>query len=391
MARERRTIRLAAIGAAVAMGGGLALVGAAPAQAADAETVQFVAAGDIRPDATTYVGWHDGAAAGGTYTDVGPDSGLDVTGKAQILFGFDENADNGDLRELIDDGIYWDAPGAFFQIPLFYGAASAATPDDRPFTTLRPAAASTDGVEPDQQWTTSRAIAGSPYAANATDTLENLLTAIEAADPAADDITLLGYGLFVDAGQTVHLDWVKWGTELIYFGLPPAVEPLGAPRFADSAAVAAYLEGGHNRVVDGGTFTQGTAGEVSVPGDVTMGLVYFDVYAYSAPVAVGVAQADNTGTITVPLSVETLAALEPGEHTLTITPQYWESGAFAFVNFTVVAAPPAAGAGTGAAGTAAGTGLAATGFDATLPLVGGALLLAAGAVLVFRRRGGASA
>ncbi|MGW9630634.1 LPXTG cell wall anchor domain-containing protein [Agromyces sp. NPDC055520] len=394
MARERRTVKLAAIGAAIAMGGGLALVGAAPAHAAEPETAEYVASTDIRPDESTYIGWHNGAAAGGSYTDAGPDNGIDLTGKVQILNGFDAAVDNGDLRDLIDDGISWNAGNAFFQIPLFYDNAAG----DQQYTTLRPASTSAYMVDPAEQWTTSKAIGGT-YAANATDTLDNLLTAIESSN-ADDDIVLLGYGVFVDAGQTGYLYNIKWGADLTYFGQPQDVPELADAPFADSAELADYIENDYEGTIyDGGTFTQGTAGQVSVDmGDAWEGagawaaFTYFGVFAYSTPVPVGVFQTDNTGVLTVPLSVETLAALTPGEHFLTATYRYGDGDgegernyADAIVKITVVAAPAAAGTGSG------GSGLAETGFDATLPLVGGALLLAAGAVLVYRRRAGASA
>ena len=88
---------------------------------------------DIRPDESSYIGWHNGTGTG-TYVD-GEYGGLELTGKVQILNGFDENADNGDLRELIDDGISWSSGNAYFQIPLFYTADD----DSQQFTTLRPA------------------------------------------------------------------------------------------------------------------------------------------------------------------------------------------------------------------------------------------------------------
>ncbi|WP_198169739.1 LPXTG cell wall anchor domain-containing protein [Agromyces laixinhei] len=395
MALERRTTRFAAIGAAIAMGGGLALVGAAPAQAFDSpEVAEYIAAADIRPDESTYVGWHDGAAAGGSFADATDgDWGLDLAGKVQILNGFDEDADNGDLRDLIAGGIQWSASNAYFQIPLFYDDAAGA----QQYTTLRPADPVQSYADLGQQWTTSKAIAGTAYAANATDTLENLLAAIEGANPAADDITLLGYGVFVNSGATGNLYSIKWGSQLTLFGQPEAAPELGAAPFADSTALAEYIENEYQGTIyDGGTFTQGTAGQLSVDmGEAWEGagawaaFTFFNVYAYSTPVPVGVYQTDNTGLLTVPLSVETLAALTPGEHLVTVTyaigsSEVEQNYADAIVKINVLAAP-ATGAG------AAGPALAETGFDATLPLVGGALLLAAGAVLVYRRRAGASA
>ena len=375
MTLARRTTRIAAIGAAIAMGGGLALVGAAPAQAyADPTTVEYVAAADIDATETdeTYVGWHNGAA--GSYTD--GDGELNLTGKVQILNGFDEAADNGDLRDLIAGGIDWYAENAFFQIPLFFDDAEG----DQQYTTLRPAVAESYTVALGDQWTTSRAIPGA-YDANATDSLENILTAIEDSSAADDsDIVLLGYGVLVDTAATGSLSDIKWGSTLTRFTTEPVAQPIGEAPFDDSAALESYL--GDEELLDGGTFTQGTAGEITVDVGAWLGLQFFDAHAYSAPVAVGVFQADASGALTVPLSVETLAALAPGQHTLTVVAQGGGEQPLFAVTFTVVAAP---------ASTTAGAALAETGFDATLPLVGGALLLAAGAVLVLRRRAGASA
>jgi len=382
MALERRTTRLAALGAAIAMGGGLALAGAAPAQAAEVDPTEiaYVGAADIAPNEDSYVGWHNGAA--GSYVD--GNGGLDLTGKVQILNGFDEAADNGDLRELIAGGIDWGSSNAYFQIPLFFDNADGV----QQFTTLRPADASTDVVDLADQWTTSRAVSDA-VPANTTATLEELLTAIEGSSLAADDIVLLGYGLFVDAGQTGTAYGIKWGTDLTIFTPEPVAAPIGSAPFADSEELAAYLEEHGITPEDGGSVTQGAAGQIVVQSEVEFGLSHFDAFAYSAPVPVGVFQADSTGKITVTLSPETLAALAPGQHTLVLSLQDLADSEFPeyrFVTFTVVAATT-----PGGSSTTTGAALAETGFDATLPLVGGALLLAAGAVLVLRRRAGASA
>ncbi|KRC59387.1 hypothetical protein ASE14_16800 [Agromyces sp. Root81] len=382
MSLERRTTRLAALGAAIAMGGGLALAGAVPAQAAEVEPTEiaYVGAADIRPDETSYVGWHDGAS-GGSFADSDGDlelGRLEITGKVQILNGFDAAADNGDLRELIDAGIWWNSFNAYFQIPLFFDDAAG----DQQFTTLRPASTSTDQVALGDEWTTSRAIPGA-YDANATDSLENILTAIENSSAADDaDVVLLGYGVFVDAGVSGRLHHIKWGSTITRFTPAPVEQPIGEAPFRDSAALEAYLgDGDPNTPVDAGTFTQGTPGEIPVDTATRLGLQFFDVHAYSTPIAVGVFQADASGDVTVALTVETLAALPPGQHTLTLVPQTSSDRTLIAVTFTVVAAPT----------TTTGAALAETGLDATLPLVGGALLLAAGAVLVTRRRAGASA
>ncbi len=381
MALERRTTRLAALGAAIAMGGGLALAGAAPAQAAaydDPTEIAYVGAADIRADESTYVGWHNGAT-GGSFVD--GDYGLELTGKVQILNGFDAAADNGDLRELIATGITWGSDDAYFQIPLFFDNAAG----EPQFTTLRPATTAAQSVALGDQWTTSRAVSDT-IPANTTDTLENLLTAIEGSSEAADDVDLLGYGLFVDAGETGTAYYIQWDSLSTQFVPAPVEEPLGEAPFVDSEQLAEVIADNNFTVVEGGSFTQGAAGHLVVDGDVSFGLRFFDAFAYSTPVPVGVFQADSFGDVTVTLSPETLAALAPGQHTLVLASQGQNEGGIYFVTFTVVAA-----ATPGGSSTVTGAALAETGFDATLPLVGGALLLAAGAVLVLRRRAGASA
>jgi LPXTG-motif cell wall-anchored protein len=378
VALERRQIRLAALGTAITLGGGLALAGAAPAQAEELPptSVAYVGAADIRPDESTYVGWHNGAA--GSFVD--GDDGLELTGKVQILNGFDAAADNGDLRDLVDAGIAWSSENAYFQIPLFFDNAAG----EQQFTTLRPADAATQEAALDDLWTTSRAISDS-VAANSTDTLEALLAAIEGSAPDdAADVVLLGYGLFVDADATGTAWGVKWDTELTLLQPAPVALPMGAAPVADSSELAAFLEEWGVVVADGGSVTQGDSLELVIDASVVFGLTYFDSYIYSAPVAVGVFQADENGRITVTLSAETLAGLAPGQHTLVLVSQ--ESGEPFAVTFTVVAAAAAGGS-----ATTTGATLAATGTEATLPIAGGLLLLVAGALLMFRRRAAVSA
>ncbi len=380
MSLSRTFRRAVAVPAALALGGGLALVAAAPANAyLEPTTLEYVGAADIRPDESSYIGWHNGTGTG-TYVD-GEYGGLELTGKVQILNGFDENADNGDLRELIDDGISWSSGNAYFQIPLFYTADD----DSQQFTTLRPADSALQGVGSGDEWTTSRAIAaGVGFAANETATLDELLTALEAnAQP-----TLLGYGFFVDDGQSGWIGHVKWGAEVTVFDPAPVAEPIGSAPFADSSEFTEDDFWENFSAEDAGLpaagVPQNAPAVVTVPLGLDFALEPFDAFAYSAPTPVGVFTADASGVLTVTIPAEVLAQLAPGEHTLVLASQTTvgegEQALFS-VTFTVVATP----AGNVVTNPSANK-LPDTGAELTMPLIAAGLVLVAGAGLMLVRR-----
>lgn len=124
-----------------------------------------------------------------------------------------------------------------------------------------------------------------------------------------------------------------------------------------------------------GSATNGQAVTVSglTPGD------WYYVSIFSDPVRLGWFQADESGSFSV-----TISNVPTGTHRLVIQDR---DGTVIGYRTIVVAADgtvsvvdPAGSAG------ASPTGLAATGMDATLPLLGAGLLLAAGALLTLRRR-----
>lgn len=94
------------------------------------------------------------------------------------------------------------------QIPVF--GEPTAGPE---FTTLRPSFQGNidSGNAGDQLWVTSWAIPG--YAAGATDTLENLVTALYANEAPE----LLAYGVWVAAAETTTIRAIEWGGEYSVF------------------------------------------------------------------------------------------------------------------------------------------------------------------------------
>jgi LPXTG-motif cell wall-anchored protein len=111
-----------------------------------------------------------------------------------------------------------------------------------------------------------------------------------------------------------------------------------------------------------------------------------DFTLFSTPTALGTVQTDSSGAFTASLTVP--ASVEAGAHTLRAASA--DSDDVAEVAVTVVAAAPTGGSGAGGS-TGAGTGsqaspLASTGLAVGWPIAAGVLLLAAGLLLVKRRR-----
>ncbi|WP_353988583.1 hypothetical protein [Ruicaihuangia caeni] len=213
-----------AAGVGFTMIGGMAVAAAAPAYAAPGTpdpfgyTVSEVYASDIAPDESVYTGWHQGHPGAVNAHEVTAD-GLVLTGKSQVIYGYDESVRPSIEYRLfmnsVDRGeVSWtstsDSDPAYFQIPVFFGQDVAA-PN---FTTLRPAAPTSGQniASLDQQWVTSRAI-GSAYAADATDALGELLSALIAEQNAE----ILGFGVFADEGQQSTVTGIGWlGTDYTF-------------------------------------------------------------------------------------------------------------------------------------------------------------------------------
>lgn len=155
-------------------------LGTAPAATAEVTVIDA----DIRPDESSYEGWHNGAtdpAARFAVTLRG--GGLTVSGTAQILNG--AAAGIGDNAAFVISGLGMAASGdVWYQLPV--------TTPDGGFTTLRAKHA------PEQDlgaidWTISRAIGG--LEANSSHDLGTIMLAL-------GEHTVIGAGFFVDAGQT---------------------------------------------------------------------------------------------------------------------------------------------------------------------------------------------
>lgn len=155
--------------------------------------------GDIRPDESTYPGWHDGTGTG-TYKSY--PTGLEVQGEAQILYGLTDPAGfmnncfslaNSMSVELVG----YSAP-VWAQVPVFYypnGTISNA-PADRLFTTLR-----SDVSDLGTTWTASRDIFAD---AAKTVVLVPANTPVDygTISQALGQHQVIGFGFFVNAGES---------------------------------------------------------------------------------------------------------------------------------------------------------------------------------------------
>ncbi|MGW9632057.1 hypothetical protein ACWGST_15265 [Agromyces sp. NPDC055520] len=141
-----------------------------------------VTAAEIRPDESTYPGWHEG------YTNAAPafgitDEGLSLGNGAnsQIINGLATPLADADLAQLITSADVDVVSGeVFFQVPIFFGEANT-------FTTLRPAFGAGPGTTTfalGDQWVSSKAVPATAttaaIAANTPVLLGDLIEAIEA-------------------------------------------------------------------------------------------------------------------------------------------------------------------------------------------------------------------
>jgi LPXTG-motif cell wall-anchored protein len=209
-----RAARAIAVGIGLAMAGGMSIVATTPAFAAVdpwGYTVPEVYASDIAPNESVYTGWHQGYANSADAHKVSAE-GLVLTGKSQVIYGYDKSArwsvEYQLFKNYVADGqVSWTTTAAsdpaFFQIPIYFGVDTA-TPS---FTTLRPAAPTTgkNVAALDQQWVTSGVI-GAEYGKNATDTLGNLLDAVIAEQNAE----ILGFGVLSQDGEQSVVTGISW-------------------------------------------------------------------------------------------------------------------------------------------------------------------------------------
>ena len=173
---------------------------------AQAETVA-VHTSDIRPDETTYAGWHQGYADA-RYASGISSQGLSSIGRSQIINGYadNDNADlakdgvNADLGTALNGASYDVTQGqAYFQVPLFVDSDGTAGSDPAVFTTLRPAVAA-DGpttIGLGDSWVSSKAFG--TIAANTPTTLSTIVGAL---DGGASIYKTIAFGVLTDVGHT---------------------------------------------------------------------------------------------------------------------------------------------------------------------------------------------
>ena len=165
----------------------------------------FVHADDIRGDATSYQGWHEEVASTNpaigafeTVVQEGESLGLQVTGKSQLVYGYDEEArPTNSLPEILDVGyrvmgVPADGTRGFeAQVPVFFHQEGV---PGRQFTTLRAAIPADGQLTADLLWASSRDLGSVP--ANTYVSLESILDALE-------NYEILGHGFTVESGSAL--------------------------------------------------------------------------------------------------------------------------------------------------------------------------------------------
>lgn len=205
------------------------------------DAFEFVTSDDIRPDESTYPGWHQGASGEtlGTYTSLvenGATKGLDVTGKSQILNGYaDADFTNNNLLEILAAGVSVvgdpsdDAAGFTFQVPIFFYVDGVI---GQQYTTLRTEVPADGVITADALWTTSGAI-GSIYARGDSDQLEDLLSLMSS-------YQIIGHGFYVESGsvlaQSVTFNGLVTSFEKAAAVTPVPETPKGPEKLANTGA-----------------------------------------------------------------------------------------------------------------------------------------------------------
>lgn len=204
-----------------------------------------VGASEIRPDESTYTGWHEG------YANATPAYAVTTSG---LSFG---NGANSQIINGLATPIVTTAPfgaftslsvtvasgEAFLQVPVFFGPGST-------FATLRPATgatAGTSGVALADTWTSSRAIpatATTPaIAANAPVALGDLLEALVAQ---GGSVQILAFGVLAQASAPAVVSQVSFN------GVSYSFVPLLAATGVDPAAAIGMAGGALLLLIGGG-------------------------------------------------------------------------------------------------------------------------------------------
>lgn len=197
--------RLAAAGAAIALGLSGVFIAAVPSIAAD----YYYDASDIGVEGGSYpAGWFTGIDPAAAAAPVDSEDGLVITGRTILLNGDrEDDVADGRLAELVESAAV-DADGDWhFQIPVFLDG-------DTTFATLRPAVG--NSVTTADQWISSRAIGTVP--ANTAVSFEEIAAAFESGSAP----TILAYGILVSEGQTTTVASITWGADTSYFTAEPA-------------------------------------------------------------------------------------------------------------------------------------------------------------------------
>lgn len=162
---------------------------------------------DIRPDETTYPGWHQGAKDGAQNYQVRND-GLQLTDKAQVIYGYDESdfaaeRPNLALDKALENASYTVEKGqTWFQVPLRFDYVQG---EDPRFTTLRPVEPAGPGehvIELTDMWRSSRPFMDIP--AGTPRPLSDFVTA------AGTNYNVLGFGVFTDTLGEATVSQITW-------------------------------------------------------------------------------------------------------------------------------------------------------------------------------------
>ncbi|UYM06891.1 Ig-like domain-containing protein [Solicola gregarius] len=224
---RRPATRVVGTGCAAVMMASSVLLIAPPSGAAPDDTIVI----EIAPDETNYAGWHQGYADA-EYSFGLTEDGLSMTGKSQVINGYDDNdsdlsgEDNVDLRAALRAAAYTLESGeARFQVALFFDNTDNGTVDPV-FTTLRPQDPATEGrneVGTSDAWVSSKAI-DADHGANAPAPLGDLLEAI------GDQRKTIGYGVLTTPGSEAVVDSIDWDGTTYAFRSAGAEESMVADR-----------------------------------------------------------------------------------------------------------------------------------------------------------------
>lgn len=200
--------KLAAVGATLALAVGSVLGASLAASAIE------VPVGDIGVEGGSYPAgeWFLGLPVGATPLTQDA-TGMTITGQNQLLYGQSTEGVDGAAFEALIDGAAFTGTGTMtFQVPVFFNGEA-----NSDFTTLRPAVPGSPSTSTD--WISSRSVAG--LTANTPVPFSDILDAF-----GDSGIEVLGFGVFVDPGQTAVLASLTWDGVTWTFATPvPAVVP----------------------------------------------------------------------------------------------------------------------------------------------------------------------